>query len=307
MRILVIGGTGYIGNRLVEDLVGKGVDVTVVSRKAIIPKSTSDVRYIQSSLEDLSVRLDDLGFFDIVYHLAWTSVPSSPYSSLVSDHNSNVIGSLRLFKAMHKAGVGKIVFMSTGGAIYGNHASDLSMRESDAAFPISTYGISKLAVEGYLRFFDRQGFLDPIIVRPSNIYGPGQRVDGIQGVIGRFLFQIMNRKDVHIFGTGGAVRDYLYIDDLITFLSLITTDFKKGTYNVSSGQGTSINKLVELIGNIVNLPVRRVFCPKRSTDVDSIILDNSFARKSYNWQPIVSLEEGICLQYEWLKSNINQL
>lgn len=306
MRILVIGGTGYIGNKLVENLVGEGAEVTVVSRTAI-PEVTSDFHYLQSTLEELPVHLNDLGSFDLVYHLAWTSVPSSHYSSLVSDHKINVIGSLELFKAMHKAGLRKIVFMSTGGAIYGNHVSDQPMRETDAAFPISTYGISKLTVEGYLRFFDRQGFLDPIIVRPSNIYGPGQRVDGIQGVIGRFLFQIINSRDIDIFGTGGAVRDYLYIDDLINFLSLITRDFKKGTYNVSSGKGTSINKLIDLIGDIVNLPVRRVLYPKRSIDVDSIILDNTIARTSYDWQPRVGLEEGIHLQYKWLKSNINQL
>jgi UDP-glucose 4-epimerase len=250
------------------------------------------VDYCVGGLGDAETLVDVLSGVEVVYHLASTTVPGTSNQDPEFDVTSNVIGSLKLIAAMSKAGIRRVVFFSSGGTVYGVPQS-LPVVESHVLRPISSYGVTKVAIENYLLMYQQLGVLDPLILRPSNPYGPRQSTAGIQGAIGAFLGKARQGHAVTIWGTGDTIRDYIYVDDLIALAIKAGMSSVCGIYNAGSGSGLSLNELCALVREITGVTLPAEYLPARKFDVPKVVLDITAARTKFKWLPDVSLREGL--------------
>ncbi len=293
MRALVIGGNGFIGSSLVVRLRGQGVAVRVLDPAA--PRAGVDwtgVGFVAGTLAEpdrLGEALDDV---QVVYHLASTTVPGTSNLDPVADVEGNLVGTLRLLQAMQARGVRRIVFFSSGGTVYGN-PKVFPVPESHPLCPISSYGVVKASIEAYLAMYDQLGLIDPLVLRPSNPYGPRQSTSGVQGAIGAFLRCAREGRPVTVWGDGETVRDYLHVEDLVALAVTAGQGGAKGVFNVGSGEGHTLLDLCRIIGDVTGRELEVRHEPGRSFDVRRVVLDISAASAKFGWSPRVSLPEGI--------------
>ncbi|MFC5743966.1 NAD-dependent epimerase/dehydratase family protein [Dyella tabacisoli] len=302
MSVLVIGGNGFLGSSLVEGLRESGFAVRVLDRT---PPRTDvdwhDVDYRIGGLDEADTLANALDGVERVYHLASSTVPGTSNRDPVHDVSSNLVGSLNLVAAMATAGVRRIVFFSSGGTVYGN-PERVPVDEGHPLRPISSYGVVKVAIENYLMMYQQLGVLDPLILRPSNPYGPRQSTSGMQGAIGVFLGKALADQGVSIWGDGEVVRDYLYIEDLVALAIKAGASNECGIYNAGSGIGQSLNELCALVRELTGRPLPIEYQQSRAFDVSKIVLDISAARKCFDWSPKVSLREGLGRTWRALQS-----
>ena len=302
MRALVIGGNGFLGSSLVDGLRGRVDHVRALDRSAARPDfDWSGIEYIVGAYADDEVLHTALSGVDIVFHLASTTVPSTSNADPENDVASNLVGTLRLLSAMRATGLRRIVFFSSGGTVYGD-PSRLPVDESHPLNPISSYGVVKVAIENYLRMYQQLGELDPMIIRPSNPYGPRQVASGLQGAVASFLGKAHDHGTVSIWGVGDVVRDYLYVDDLMSLAIEAGLSRVSGVVNAGSGEGCSLNQLCALIRQQTGASLPAEYLPGRSFDVRNIVLDISSARTLFGWTPRISLAEGISRTWAALES-----
>lgn len=302
MEALVIGGNGFLGSRLVSRLRSQGHRVGVLDR---MPARTdfdwTDVDYREGGLDDAPVLAEALAGVSVVYHLASSTVPSTSNADPQRDVRENLIGSLRLVDAMGQAGIRRLVFFSSGGTVYGN-PQVCPVPEGHGLNPISSYGVVKVAIENYLMMYQRLGTLDPLILRPSNPYGPGQSTAGIQGAVAAFLGRAARGEGVQIWGDGEIVRDYIYVDDLVTLAIKAGASGETGVFNAGSGVGHSLNELCAMIREVTGQPLPVEYLPGRKFDVDQIVLDTQAASRAFSWTPDVTLREGLRIAWEAMQS-----
>ena len=300
MRVLVIGGNGFIGSRLMLALRDRGDSVIVVDR---FPARTDvdwhEVRYLQADFHDHDVLDEVLPGVQQVYHSASCTVPSTADADPVLDIQGNLLGTHALLAAMRRHGVRRICYFSSGGTVYGNPQA-IPVAESHPLAPISSYGIVKVAVERYLGMFQRQGWLDPVVVRPSNPYGPGQAVDGAQGAVAVFLGRALTGQGVQVWGDGETVRDYIFIDDLIRLTLLAAGSACGAAFNAGSGVGTSLNDLCDRVRRGTGQALVAEDREGRAFDVRAIVLDVSRAWRELGWAPKVDIDTGIQLTWQAL-------
>lgn len=293
MRALVIGGNGFIGSGLVDRLRAMSYQTRVLDQSG--PRSDVDwygVDYVEGNLLDSRLLPSLLDGIDIVFHLASSTVPGTSNLDPIADVQSNLVGALNLCAAMIAAGRRRLVYFSSGGTVYGD-PQQLPVPEVHPLHPISSYGVVKVAIENYLLMYERLGNLDPLILRPSNPYGPRQSGAGLQGVIAAFLGKARVNEGVHIWGDGEVIRDYLHIDDLITFAAAAGVGRQTGVVNVGSGQGHSLNQIVNLVRAATGAALPVTYAPKRDFDVAEVVLDISRAKAEFGWQPSIGLSDGI--------------
>jgi UDP-glucose 4-epimerase len=293
MRALVIGGNGFIGSSLVQALRARGVDVAVLDPGR--PRADMDwsgIGFIAGSLADAAVTTHALEGVDVVFHLAGTTVPGTSNLDPVADVQGNLVATLGLLGAMRATGVRRIVYFSSGGTVYGN-PSVSPVPESHPLHPISSYGVVKVAIENYLRMYQQLGDLDPVILRPSNPYGPRQSTAGVQGAVAAFLGLAARGEPVRIWGDGEVVRDYLYIDDLVALAATAGLSRETGVFNVGSGEGHSLNALVGVVSRVIGRPLPVEYLPGRPFDVRRVVLDIHVAKAAFGWSPTITLEDGI--------------
>ncbi|SKC00709.1 NAD-dependent epimerase/dehydratase family protein [Luteibacter sp. 22Crub2.1] len=301
--VLVIGGNGFIGSRLTERLRGRGVDVRILD--AGIPRPDFDwqgIDYRRGSLAERGAILESLNGVNVVVHCASSTVPSTSNLDPVGDVQQNLVGAINVLEAMRQVGVGRIVYLSSGGTVYGDPIEE-PIPESHELNPISSYGVVKVAIEKYLSMYRSLYGIQSVILRPSNPYGPGQLSTGVQGLIASFLGKILAGETLPIWGDGEIVRDYLYIDDLIDMLCLAVLRCETGIFNVGSGQGQSVNDIVAAIASATGFMPEIVRMEARSFDVKRVVLDVSRARDVFGWTPRTTLSDGIQLAWKWLKQS----
>lgn len=296
-KILVLGGGGFIGSAITDQLLNNGHFVRVFERsrtKAYRPFEPHEkIDWMIGdfiSAHDIENALTDI---DIVIHLVSTTLPSSSNDDPIHDVQSNVVSTLQLLNGMRKKNTKKIIYASSGGTIYGNPILT-PINEMHPTNPICSYGITKLTIEKYLLLYQELYNIEPAILRISNPYGKRQPTDKAQGAIGIFLHHALKNETIDIWGDGSISRDYIHISDVAdAFLKLTQYEGKEVIFNIGSGQGTSINDLIQRIEEITGNTISRRYLPSRNFDIPLNILDITRAKKLLGWKPKISLRDGL--------------
>lgn len=300
MKVLVLGGNGFIGSHVVDHLLAAGHKVRVFDRSPEhYRKPLKHVEYRLGSFDDTFQVAEALQGMDAVCHLINTTVPGTSNLDPVADVESNLISTLELLEQMRKKKLYRILYLSSGGTVYGNPESS-PISESHPLNPISSYGIVKMAIEKYLYMYQQLYGLQPVILRPANPYGPRQGHAGVQGLIGTLLGKVLADEALEIWGDGSVVRDYIHVSDLARLCVGALESKVCGVFNGGSGVGHSINEIVSLICETTGEQLKTNYLEGRAFDVKEVVLDISRAKETFGWQPEISLADGIKDQLQWL-------
>ena len=301
-KALVTGGNGFIGSHLVDALLAAGYNVRVLDlfNRRFGPMPV-DVEWVRGDINTEYVIREALAGVDLVFHLAWTTVHETSTREPLMDITSNLEPSVRLVDECHHAGVQRVVFLSSAGTVYGP-AQYSPVDEKHPTNPISAYGITKLAVEKYLQLYHHLYGMDYVVLRPSVPYGPGQDPRKRQGAISVFLYRLARNKPIEIWGDGSIVRDYFYIDDLVSaaLSTAAVQNAPERVFNLGGGRGYSLNELVQVIEKVTGQRAQVEYREGRRFDVPATVLDTSRAASYLRWTPRVELAEGVARTWQWI-------
>jgi UDP-glucose 4-epimerase len=303
MKVLVTGGAGFIGSHLVDAHLARGDEVVIVDNLSTGRRENLNPQARFHNLDLRDPALADLIAAErpevVSHHAAQIDVRRAVGDPMF-DAEVNILGSLRLLQACAHHGVGRVLFASTGGAIYGE-VTDLPASEDVVPRPLSPYGIAKLSVEHYVRFFRDTRGLRATILRYANIYGPRQDPLGEAGVVAIFLNKMLAGERPTIFGDGNQRRDFVFVGDVVRAnLAALERDVP-GPLNIGSGQLVSVNELFRELATLTGFRGEPVMAPARAGEVHSISLDATRAGEMLGWQPTVSLTDGLRRTLEWAR------
>jgi len=305
-KVMVTGGAGFIGSNIVDLLIKKGYQVSILDnlsrgKKENINKQANFYQVDIKQTDKLSKAIGKEKPEAIIHQAAQVNVRIS-LEDPISDAKNNIIGPINLIQSAIKHGVKKITFSSSGGAVYGD-PEKVPCKETDRIRPLSPYGISKRSLELYIQAFSRLKGYDYNILRYSNVYGPRQDPKGEAGVVSIFIDQALNKEVSYINGDGKQTRDFVFVGDIAQAnLSALEKKTKSKIFNIGTGQETSINDLYYSIRKALddkNKPKHREEIPG---EVKATYLDISRASKELGWQPKFDLDEGIKETVKWQKS-----
>ena len=310
MRITIFGGGGFIGSAIADRLLKDGHVLRIFERPRVEPyrkfSATESVEWMTgdlTSVHDVTTAIDGV---DVVLHLISTTLPKNSNDDPVYDVQSNLISTLQLLDAMVSKGIGKIVFISSGGTVYGDPRY-IPVDENHPTEPMVSYGITKLAIEKYLLMYQHLHGIKANILRVANPYGERQRIETAQGAVGVFLSKAMRHEPIEIWGDGSVTRDYLYINDVAeAFACAVAYNGEKSVFNISSGIGTSLNEMIDMLESQLGHTVPRHYLPGRAFDVPVSVLDNKLARLELGWMPQVGMREGIMRTVNWMHGQLVQ-
>jgi len=309
MKYVLIGGAGFIGTNLAISLCKDEMnEVKIVDRDESyfnhLKKQPFDNISFQVGSFDNDSNFDkQIEGQDVVFHLASTNIPGTSNEHIPEELESNVIVTARLLDACVRQKIKKIVFISSGGAVYGKKGK-YPIEETMVTYPITSYGIQKVAIEKLLYLYRYQNGLDYRVVRLANPYGPYQRPNGRLGVITTFIYRAINNEELSVYGDGSVIRDFIYIDDAIKGIINITegeNDLR--VFNLGSGKGTSVNEVIDTIKGILRKDLKVRYELGRATDVNVNYLDISRYEKYYGSLNPIALDEGIRRTADFLSKN----
>ena len=303
MKVLVTGSNGFLGQNLVRSLLGNGFSVRCLDRSDATPFRKLGIEFFQGDVEGENFLARATEGCDAVVHMACSILPQMSNVDPAFDVASNVGGTLNLLNASVKSGVRRIVFISSGGTVYGV-PNALPIAEDHPTNPTCSYGITKLTCEKYLRLFHGLHGIETVSLRLANPYGPYQRVRATQGAISVFCYRAMKDEPIEIWGDGSVCRDFLYVGDAVgAILRAIEKPVACGEINVGSGKATSLNELLDAISQILGRRLNVVYRRGRDFDVPTNVLDVSRAKAVLGWEPQVELAEGLARTMEWIRLN----
>ena len=306
MRILVTGGAGFIGSNVADRFVALGHDVAVFDnlssgfREFVNPRA----KFYEGDLADAAAVAACVADFRpgvVDHHAAQIDVRKS-VTDPVFDARINILGTLGLLQACTTHAVKKVIYASTGGALYGE-GRQLPATEDHPINPEAPYGASKHTVEHYLYIWKLLHSLDYTVLRYPNVYGPRQNPHGEAGVNAIFIGLMLEGKRPKIFGDGTAVRDYLYVDDVVEANVLALTRGPGEMLNIGTGVGTSVNDIVAELQKILSFKEGAIHEAPRAGEIQRIYLDASRAKTVLGWEPRVSFSEGLRRTVEWSRGN----
>ena len=303
--VLVTGGAGFIGSHLVDRLISLGHRVVVVddlSSGRLQNLNRGAVFYHTSinhpSVEEI-VRQEQPDI--IAHHAAQVSISESVRDP-IRDSEINIQGTLRLIELSRRYGVGRFIFASSGGALYGEPDRN-PCNEQQPVRPVSPYGLSKYSAEGYLGMYHNIYRLPYVALRYGNVYGPRQDPAGEAGVVAIFARAMLEGKQPRIYGSGRQERDFIYVDDVID-ANIAAMDEGQGAYNVGTGSGTSVARIFEMLKEILGYRWDATYGPAKPGEVFSISLDSSKLQQEMGWMPKLSLEQGLAQTVEYVRSTL---
>ncbi len=301
MRCLVLGAGGFIGSHLCHALVHAGALVHGFGRRPAFAQ-LPPMRFTAGEFTDRAALAVAMDGAEIVFHLLGGTNPEVSNKDPIADLQVNTIASIQMAELCRAAGVRTIVFISSGGAVYGVPAA-IPIPEDAPTEPISAYGINKLMVEKYLRLYARLGGARPVILRVGNPFGPYQSPFRRQGLVPALIETVLAGRPAEIWGDGQVVRDYLYVGDVAdAMVSAALYEGPHRVFNIGSGQGRSVLAVLEGIGAVLGrelLPP--VFQPGRRADVSANVLDTGRAARELGWRPRMNWDEGISRTAEWVR------
>ncbi len=302
MKALVLGGNGFIGSHVVDKLLAEGHAVRVFDRsperfRALLPS----VDYRLATFDDVPALAEALEGIDVVFHLISTTVPSTSNKDLVYDIESNLVGTIRLLELMRDSNSCRIVFLSSGGTVYGIPECS-PIPESHPLRPICSYGVVKIAIENYLQMYQHLYGIEYVVLRASNPYGERQGHHGVQGVIGTFMCKTLAGERVEIWGDGSVVRDFIYVSDLAGFCVCAGDSNVIGTFNVGSGKGHSINDIVATLSSVSGKEIKPIYRSERSYDIPCVVLDITKVKEYFPGKLCTDLLEGIEKTWVWISN-----
>lgn len=304
-RVTVFGGLGFIGSHICRALVNDGHLVRIFDRVGESHELVKDFEQAVEILEGDIGRLEDveraLAGATVLINLVHTTVPGSSMKDPAYDVTSNVANAVRWLERLGQTSLRKVIYFSSGGTVYGVPET-IPITENHPTDPLNSYGITKLAIEKYTALYANRFRINYCLVRPSNVYGPGQRLHYGQGVIGIMANHALRGERLEVWGEGTDRRDYLFIDDLVEAIRrLLSYSGLERIFNVSSGIGHSVLDVIDVLRKQIKPLPEVVHLPPRSFDVPVNILDSTRLRDETGWRPTIDFEEGIRRTIEWLK------
>lgn len=305
MKILVTGGAGFVGSNLVArcNTLG-GFDITVFDNEVLGSRtaiSDCDCKFVQGDIRDAEALENALQGMDAVVHLAADTRVIPSIEAPAFNFDVNVVGSFNLLEAMRKLGIKKIINASTGGAIMGE--VEPPVHEAMVPSPMSPYGASKLALEGYSSAFSASYGMQCTSLRFSNVYGRRSWHKG--SVVAHFIKQIINGETVVVYGDGSQTRDYVYADDLADGIVAALQSDASGAIQLGTGIGTSLNDIIDLLRSISGKDFAVDYQPFRAGEVIHTYCDISQARSAINYDPQTELRDGLARTWDWFMQNEN--
>ncbi len=310
MKILITGGAGFIGSHIIDRHIEMGDDVIVIDNMSTgkVENLNPAARFYELDIrgdEATEVVLDEKP--DVISHQAAQVQVTISQKQPAHDADVNIIGSLRMLEAARQASVKKIIFASTGGAIYGDpDPSSLPANEGLLPAPISNYGAAKLSVEKYLHVYaDTYGF-NYVSLRYSNVFGPRQDPHGEAGVTAIFALKMLADEDVMMFGDGTETRDYTYISDIVDANILALEKGDREIFCIGRTVEVTVPEIFEKIAALTEYRKEPVREPLRPGEVHRIYLDNSKAKRVLGWEPKISFEDGLERTVEFFREKVGQ-
>ncbi len=307
-KCLILGGGGFIGSHLADALLENGYDVVIFDKinfsRKNIKHNIGKIKIIEGDFNNEVDLKGALGGIDIAFHLVSSTLPANSNDNPIYDVETNLVSSLRFLNEALINKISKIIFISSGGTVYGI-PERLPIKEYHPRKPICSYGIIKKTIEDYLYMFEKLYGLNYTIFRLSNPYGERQNPDVAQGVIPVFLKKILKNETIEIWGDGKIERDYIYIKDAVSALiKSLSSNTNERIFNLGSGIGYSLNDILEIIEKVSGKKAKVIYKEKRNIDVPINILDNKLISETLDWIPGTDINTGIKITYEYLKKEI---
>jgi UDP-glucose 4-epimerase len=309
MNVLILGAAGFIGTNLVKKLKDR-YKITAYDRnkpalERLYKLANGKINIKVGNLLYSSDLNDILQGQDIIYHLISTTVPATSNKNISQELCDNVEAMAKFLDICIAHKVEKIVFLSSGGTVYGVQNS-FPIREGAGEYPISSYGTQKLMNEKLIYLYHHIYGLDYRIIRLSNPYGPYQNPNGVQGVVTKTIYKALKGENIDVFGNGSVVRDYIYIDDAIdAIIKIAEGNIKEPLFNVGCGRGTSLTELFQLIEKNLGIPLRLSYLPNREVDVPVNYLDIGRYESYFGEMNRTGWEDGIRKTAAYLQDYIN--
>lgn len=299
MNIIILGAAGFIGTNLTLQL-AKNPDnhLTLVDCDPSYFHTINSFGFNNITIEISSFKNDTsfedlLSGQDIVYHLFSTTMPTTSNRHIPREFLSNVVTTMNMLEASVHCKVKRIIFISSGGTVYGKDAA-CPIAEDAVTLPITSYGLQKINIEQTLYLYHYMYGLDYRIIRLANPYGPYQRPNGKLGAVTTFIYKALHQEDVIVYGDGSVIRDFIYIDDAVkAIINIADGPNAVRLFNVGSGKGTSINQILDLIQSTLATPLNIIYKEGRKADVPVNYLDISRYEAVYGKLNLISLTDGI--------------
>jgi UDP-glucose 4-epimerase len=301
---IVLGSGGFIGTNVCRRLASRGARVRAFSRHFTFPHAMAGIDLRTGDFGDPDALAAAIEGFDIVYHLMHATPPQPANADMAGDIKNNVLPSLALFDICGKLRVKRIVFLSSGGTVYGR-SKILPTPETAPTEPIAAYGISKLMIEKYLALHEHLHQTDYRILRVTNPFGPFQTTIKNQGIIATLIARGLKDEPIEIWGDGSVVRDFVYIDDVVDALELASrdkSDFR--IFNIGRGEGHNLRDIVGKIQGLLGKELKIIWKDARASDVPVSVVSSTRAKEVLGWEPKASLDEGLEKTIAWWRAEL---
>lgn len=306
MNIVIFGAAGFIGTNLATKLCQDDKNkVTLVDKKieyfSDIIALGLRVKLIESDFDENTDFDSIIEGADVVYHLVSTTIPTTSNQHIAEEFKLNTIASACLFDSCVRQGIGNVVFISSGGTVYGKEVN-CPLGEEVPTNPITSYGIQKVTIEKLLYLYNYMYNLNYKIVRLANPYGPYQRPNGLLGAVTTFTYKSLKNEEIIVYGDGSVIRDFIYIDDAIDgIIKIANSKSKHKIFNLGSGKGTSIKELLNIIESSLGLKLKVSYKEGRKVDVHTNYLDITRYSQISGDIKFVTLSDGIKKTAEFMR------
>lgn len=295
---IVLGGGGFLGTNLCRRLADSGRRVRSFGRRRLFPQALAGVDWYEGDFSDPSTLAAAIESYDVVFHLVHSTTPQSANLDMAADLQ-NVASSIALLDVCRRLGVKRVVFVSSGGVVYGR-AKQIPISEDAPTDPITAHGISKLAIEKYLALYEHLYGLDYRVLRVGNPFGPFQVAAKNQGIIAALIAHAFAGEPTEIWGDGSVVRDYVFVDDVVDALEAASADDSDlRVFNIASGRGRSLREIIAAVETKLGRRLEIIWKPGRPLDVPTSVLSIDRAKSVLGWKPKTSFEHGLEQTIAW--------